>query len=87
MAIAMNTIVELHNKGNKTFESMWDSKPITIKKGKHIDVVYGLALHFQEQSDQLDIQEKQEKEVEPREPINPLEENHRGTAFEGIGDE
>jgi argonaute-like protein implicated in RNA metabolism and viral defense len=49
--ISMDTVVELHNTGEKSFKSLWDSKKVEIKKGKHIEVVYGLALHFKEQSD------------------------------------
>ncbi|MET3699350.1 hypothetical protein SAMN05877753_10211 [Bacillus oleivorans] len=78
--ISMDTIVELHNNGNQ-FKSMWDSKEVKINKGKHIKVVYGLALHFQEQDPDLEIKFIEPEPVEPREPENPLEENNRGEAF------
>jgi hypothetical protein len=82
--ISMDTLVELHNKGEKTFKSMWDSKEVKIPKGKHIEVVYGLALHFQAQSDDLEIKEIVPKEIEKRTPTNPLEEKNRGKAFEEL---
>jgi hypothetical protein len=85
MAISMDTIVELHNNGDQ-FKSMWDSKEVKINKGKHIDVVYGLALHFQEQDPDLEIKFKEEEPIEKREPVNPLEDVNRGKAFEGIDD-
>lgn len=82
-----NTIIELHNKGKKDFKSVWDSKPFIVKKGKHIEVVKGLADHFIEiyPDAELEIKEiKVKEEIEPRQPVNPLEETHRGTAFEGL---
>jgi hypothetical protein len=84
--ISMDTIVELHNNGAQ-FKSMWDGKEVKINKGKHIEVVYGLALHFQEQDADLEIKFIEPEKVEPRDIVNPLEENHKGKAFEGIGDE
>lgn len=81
--ISMDTVVELHNNG-EIFKSVWDSKPVKIKKGKHIEVVYGLALHFKEQSKDLEIKLPEEEPVEPREPVNPLEDANRGKAFDGL---
>lgn len=79
-----DTVVELHNNGEKSFKSVWDSKPVKIAKGKHIEVVYGLALHFKEQSEDLEIKLPEPEVVEQREPVNPLEDNNRGSAFEGL---
>lgn len=77
---SMDTVVELHNNGNQ-FKSMWDSKEVKINKGKHIEVVYGLALHFQEQDPDLEIKLPEPEEVESRDPVNPLEDVNRGKAF------
>lgn len=81
--ISMDTIVELHNNGNQ-FKSMWDSKEVKINKGKHIEVVYGLALHFQAQDPDLEIKFIEPEPFEPREPVNPLDDVNRGKAFEGL---
>jgi hypothetical protein len=81
----MDEIVELHNNGAQ-FKSMWDGKEVKINKGKHIKVVYGLALHFQEQDADLEIKMIEKEPIEPREPSNPLEDVNRGKAFEGLGD-
>lgn len=82
-----DTLIELHNKGKKDFEAVWDSKPFIVKKGKHVEVVKGLADHFIENHPEveLEIKEIKQKEVaEKREPVNPLTENNRGSAFEGL---
>lgn len=76
----LDELVELHNNG-KQFKSMWDGKEVKINKGDSIQVVRGLAEHFLEQSDELEIKEIEKEEPEKREPINPLTENNRGEAF------
>jgi hypothetical protein len=83
-----DTVIELHNNGAKKFESMWDSKPFTIAKGKHVEVVKGLADHFINLYPKagLEIKEMESEPIEPREPVNPLTDNNRGNAFEGIDD-
>lgn len=83
MAISNETIVELHNKGSQ-FVSKWDGKEVKINKGKHIEVTYGLAMHFKEQDADLEIKEIEPEPIEKREPVNPLTENNRGEAFEGL---
>lgn len=81
-----DTIVELHNKGKADFKSQWDGKPFVIKKGKHKEVVKGLADHFIETSPDagLVIELPEPEEVEVRDPVNPLEDTNRGKAFEGL---
>lgn len=81
-----HTLVELHNKGDKDFKSMWDGKPFVIKKKKHKEVVKGLADHFieHEPEAELEIQEIEPEAIEPRDPVNPLEDTNRGQAFEGL---
>jgi hypothetical protein len=79
----IDELVELHNNG-KQFKSMWDGKEVKINKGDSIQVVRGLALHFLEQSDQLEIQEIEKEVPQKREPVNPLTENNRGEAFEEL---
>jgi hypothetical protein len=81
--ISMDTVVELHNNGNQ-FKSMWNGKEVKINKGKHIEVVYGLALHFQEQDKDLEIKLPEEEPIEQRDPVNPLEDTNRGKAFDGL---
>lgn len=81
----LDEIVKLKNNG-KQFKSMWDSKEVKINKGEHIEVVRGLALHFIEQSDELEIVEIESEEPEKREPVNPLTDNNRGNSFEGLDD-
>lgn len=76
----LDELVELHNNG-KQFKSMWDGKEVKINKGDSIQVVRGLAEHFREQSDELEIKEIEKEEPEKREPKNPLTENNRGEAF------
>lgn len=82
-----DTLIELHNKGKKDFESVWDSKPFVIEKGECKEVVKGLADHFIETNPdaELEIKEIESKEEkEPRNPVNPLEDTNRGKAFEGL---
>jgi hypothetical protein len=83
VANRLDEIVELHNNG-KQFKSMWDSKEVKINKGDSIQVVRGLAQHFLEQSDELEIREIEKEEPEKRDPVNPLTDNNRGSAFEGL---
>lgn len=78
-------IVKLVNKGDKTFVSKWDGKEVKIPKGKHIEVVYGLAKHFQKQDENLVVEEIQPEEVKPRKVKNPLETNERGEPFPELG--
>lgn len=79
----IDEIVRLKNNG-KQFKSMWDSKEVKINKGDSIEVVRGLAQHFMEQSDELEIEEIEPEVPETREPVNPLEDTNRGKTFEGI---
>lgn len=79
-----DTVIELHNKGKKDFEGVWDSKPFIVKKGSHTEVVKGLADHFIENypTAELEIKEIEIKEVaDKRKPVNPLKENNRGDSF------
>lgn len=79
----LDELVKLKNNG-KQFKSMWDGKEVKINKGDSIEVVRGLAQHFMEQSDELEIEEIEPEEPEKREPGNPLEDNNRGSAFEEL---
>lgn len=81
-----DTVVKLVNKDSKKFEGVWDSKTIEIAKGKHIEVVKGLADHFIEvnPNHKLEIEEIEVAPLEPKEVVNPLEDNNRGKAFEEL---
>lgn len=83
--ISMDTPVRLVNDG-KIFRSKWDGKLVEIPKGKHIEVVYGLALHFKAQSDDLRIEEIKEEVPAEKEVKDPLGDD-KGDAFTDLEDE
>jgi hypothetical protein len=78
--------IYLYNDSKETFEGKWDGEVVTIKPGKYEEMNLGIAEHFKKRhpSFVFRVEEVPVDVPKLRAVKNPLEDNSRGAAFEGL---